>query len=578
MKQPRTAPLITPYEEEMKKAEIPFSEYPRPQMRRDSYLCLNGTWDLWTIDDKMGCSKLPITVPFPPESRASGIGRLTRRRDRLTYRRSFTVPEDFVRGRVLLHFGAIDQTAQVFCNGVPVGQHTGGYLPFSFDVTKAVHSGANVICIHVTDPLDRDLPWGKQRYRRGGMWYTPISGIWQTVWLESVPRNAIKRLRMDPSLDRLILHVEGGAEQKTLTVETPEGELTHTFTGADLTLPIEHPRHWSPDDPYLYHFTLTAGEDRVQSYFALRTVEIQERNGRSVICLNGKPTFFHGLLDQGYFSDGLFLPATEQGFRDDILRMKACGFNMLRKHIKLEPELFYYYCDKYGMVVFQDLINNGSYHFLLDTALPTLGIRRGLSHCATPKRREIFLEEGERLVRQLYNHPCVVYYTIFNEGWGQFDADRVYDHFKALDPTRVWDTTSGWFKHKRSDVESDHVYFRSVKLKPVPGRPMVLSEFGGYACRLEGHVFNLDRNYGYRKYDDREEFERDLLALYRGEILPAIGDGLCASVLTQVSDVEDETNGLLTYDRAVCKVDEARMREMAGELYTAFEERFSANK
>ncbi|MBE6886640.1 MAG: glycoside hydrolase family 2, partial [Ruminococcaceae bacterium] len=306
---------------------------------------------------------------------------------------------------------------------------------------------------------------------------------------------------------------------------------------------------------------------------ALRTVSIEEREGRSLICLNGEPTLFHGLLDQGYFPDGIFLPATPRGFENDILQMKACGFNMLRKHIKVEPELFYYYCDIHGMVVFQDMVNSGPYHFLADTALPTAGVKKGITHRATPRRKEIFLDTARGMMELLYNHPCVCYYTIFNEGWGQFEADECYRLLKAADPTRIYDTTSGWFKTAQSDVESDHVYFKPVKLTPVEGRPMVLSEFGGYSCKLEGHSFNLDETYGYRFFTDPEAFRSAMLELYRKEILPAISDGLSAAVLTQVSDVEDETNGLLTYDRQVLKVDAGQMKELAEELYSAFRQR-----
>ena len=574
-KQPRTVSLPTPYERDLNQTDIPFADYPRPRLQRDSYICLNGTWALDIKAADGARESYEILVPFPPESRISGVGRITHAGDTLTYRRTFEKPEGFRGGRTLLHFGAVDQVAEVALNGKLLGLHEGGYLPFSFDITAALLPGSNELTVTVIDPLDRDYPWGKQRHERGGMWYTPVSGIWQTVWLECVPEQYITTLRVEPSLDTLRLNVSGGAEEKTLIIETPEGELTHTFTGSYTEFPIPNPRNWSPDDPYLYRFTLRSEEDTVRSYFALRTVGMEtSADGRAVITLNGEPTFFHGLLDQGYFSDGIFLPATPKGFADDILRMKALGFNMLRKHIKLEPELFYYYCDLYGMVVFQDFINSGSYGFFFDTALPTAGLRRGLTHRATKRRRKIFFATGEAMVEQLYSHPCVCYYTIFNEAWGQFDADHVYDYFKGLDPSRIWDATSGWFKQKRSDVESDHIYFKPVKLKAVKGRPMVLSEFGGYSLKLPAHAFNLDQTYGYRKYTDAEAFERDLLTLYRDEILPAIADGLCATVYTQVSDVEDETNGLLTYDREICKVDEANMQALAAELYAAHRARW----
>ena len=578
VKETKFCALTTPYEDELSKVDVPFAEYPRPMLQRDSYICLNGKWALDIQGADGAKESYDILVPFSPESRISGVDRITKAGDTLTYRRSFTLPQGFRGGHWLLHFGAIDQVAAVKLNDRELGIHEGGYLPFSFDMTAALCEGENLLTVTVTDPLDHDLPWGKQRHDRGGMWYTPVSGIWQTVWIENVPCDAVESLRVEPSLDTLRLNVFGGAEEKTLIVETPDGELTHTFCGSYTELPIPNPRNWSPDDPYLYHYTLRAGEDTVRSYFALRTISIEEKNGTPVICLNGKPTFFHGLLDQGYFSDGIFLPATEQGFCDDILRMKALGFNMLRKHIKLEPELFYYYCDLYGMVVFQDFINSGDYSFFYDTALPTACIRRGLTHRATRRRRGIFYTTGEAMVAQLYSHPCVCYYTIFNEGWGQFDADRVYDHFKALDPSRVWDATSGWFKHKRSDVESDHIYFKPVKLKAVKGRPMVLSEFGGYSLKLPEHSFNLDQTYGYRKYTDPAAFEQDLIALYRDEILPTIGQGLCATVYTQVSDVEDETNGLLTYDRVICKVDQEKMCEMSRSLHAAFAQKFATER
>ena len=553
------------------KTQIPHAEYPRPMLQRDSYHCLNGTWSLH-ITGPAGETRQTITVPFPPESQLSGVGHITQAGETLIYRRTFETPEDAPGKRVILHFGAVDQVAQVHLNGRSLGLHEGGYLPFSFDITAALRSGENELVVSVLDPLDHDYPWGKQRHDRGGMWYTPISGIWQTVWLECVPEQYVRSLRVEPSTDTLCLSVEGGAEEKVLVIETPDGELTHTFTGSYTELPIPNPRNWSPDDPYLYRYTLRTGEDVVRSYFALRVVAIAEQGGRAVMTLNGKPIFFHGLLDQGYFSDGIFLPATPEGFCEDILRMKELGFNMLRKHIKLEPELFYYYCDLHGMVIFQDFINSGGYSFLFDTALPTVGLRRGLTHRASPRRRKIFFEVGEAMVAQLYSHPCVCYYTIFNEGWGQFDADAVYDHFKALDPSRIWDATSGWFKHRRSDVESDHIYFKPVKLKAVKGRPMVLSEFGGYAWQVPGHAFNPDKVYGYRQYRDRDAFEQGLLDLYRNEIIPAIRGGLCAAVYTQVSDVEDETNGLLTYDRALCKVDAATMHALAGEIYRVFGE------
>ena len=573
MKTHQTVSLSTPFEEHI--TNPPFATYPRPQLVRDSYLCLNGQWDFSLLSSRGEEELGEITVPFPPESRLSGIEQEIGPHELMIYRRSFSLPDDFrlqESDRILLHFGAVDQSAAVFVNGHLIGRHTGGYLPFSMDITDYLLEGENDLRVEVRDPLDSDLPYGKQKKKRGGMWYTPVSGIWQTVWMECVPQSYIRSLRITPTLTGVTIEVEGGEAQKLLTLYDGESGEEQIFRGegAKITLQFDEPHLWTPEDPYLYHFTLQSGEDVVRSYFALRTVGIAEVNGKSVLTLNEKPYFFHGLLDQGYFSDGIFLPAIPEGFANDIRQMKACGFNTLRKHIKVEPDIFYYLCDKLGMIIFQDMVNSGKYHFILDTALPTVGIRRAFTHHASQRRRKYFFECAEGMMEHLYNHPSVCYYTIFNEGWGQFDADATYQRLKEKDPTRIFDTTSGWFKKQKSDVESDHVYFKKIKLKSVAGRPMVLSEFGGYSCKIKGHAYNLDKTYGYRYFDDFEAFEDALVKLYEDEILPHIEKGLSATVLTQVSDVEDETNGLLTYDRAILKVDPHRMRRLAGELEDTF--------
>lgn len=566
---PRTVSLITTYEENLGSEEVPYTEYPRPQLRRDSYLCLNGDWDFSIIRRERKILSTKIRVPFAPQSRLSGVEKEIKRFDKMVYSRTFVLPDGFVKDRVLLHFGAVDQYAEVYVNDAPAEKHTDGYLPFSIDITNLLVEGENTLRVEVTDPIDRELPYGKQTDRRGGMWYTNISGIWQTVWIESVPIDAVRSISIKPTLNSVDISVCGGKDEKTLMLSQGERVKEYTFTGEALTISLDDPHLWTPDDPYLYHFTLVTGADRVESYFALRTVGVSEVDGVQRILLNGEPHFFHGLLDQGYYSDGIYLPATPQGFVDDILRMKECGFDTLRKHIKLEPDLFYYYCDKYGMLVFQDMINSGRYSFLIDTLLPTAWLKRGISHRASKRRRNAFIRNAEQMMTQLYNHPCVVYYTIFNEGWGQFDADNCYRHFKAIDGTRVYDTTSGWFKTETSDVESDHVYFKAVRLSENGGRASVLSEFGGYSCKVAEHSFNLDKTYGYRFFTDTHAFQSALSDLYRKQVLPLIPTGLCASILTQVSDVEDETNGLLTYDRRILKVDVATMREISEELYDA---------
>ncbi len=571
------AALTTPFEKDLNASE-PYFTYPRPTMVRESYLSLNGSWSFGIERDIKTIFEGKITVPFPPESKLSGVMRNIDKDDTMLYSRSFTLSEGFNKGRVLLHLDAVDQSFDVKLNDYYVGGSAEPYLPHTYDVTESILEGENVICLSVRDRMDTDLPYGKQTSKRGGMWYTKVSGIWQSVWLESVPKEYVEKLSVCADTKTVKLTVFGGAEEKILSVTTPDGIKKYTFTGDSFEFSPDNPRLWSPEDPYLYDFSLKCGEDEVRSYFAMRTFGVTEVNGTSLLALNGKPYFLHGVLDQGYFSDGIFLPATPEGFGNDILTMKSCGFNMLRKHIKLEPELFYYYCDKYGMIVCQDLINNGKYSFLIDTALPTVGPRRGISHRATKFRREKFFEISDGIVEKLRNHPSVCYYTIFNEGWGQFDAKGCYKHFRNLDGTRVWDTTSGWFKTSHTDVESDHVYFKKIKLKNVKGRPMVLSEFGGYSHRVKYHVFNLTKNYGYRTCETAEDLETDLISLYENEIVPHAKRGLCCAVLTQLSDVEDETNGLLTYDRQVLKVSPEKMKKIADGVFSSFFSEFGGEK
>jgi hypothetical protein len=340
-----------------------------------------------------------------------------------------------------------------------------------------------------------------------------------------------------------------------------------------VTIVPENPHLWSPEDPHLYDFILTAGEDRIESYFAIGCLEVKRIGKYPRICLNGEPVFFHGLLDQGYWPDGIFTPATPECYADDILMMKKLGFNTLRKHIKVEPEEFYYQCDKLGMIVFQDLVNNGDYSFMRDTALPTAGVQKmddRKLHTDPTTRRE-FIRCMHETVEQLYSHPCICYWTIFNEGWGQFDSDNMYELFKKLDDTRFVDTTSGWFRRNKSDVESLHIYFGCwFRMKKFP-KPIVLSEFGGFAHSVAGHIYNPDKTYGYGTCKTQEELNRKLLELYEKHVIPEIKNGLCAAIYTQVSDVEDEINGLLTYDRKLCKLRPETMVPVAQALQKALE-------
>ena len=439
----------------------PWTAYPRPQMRRDSFVNLNGTWDFSADEEE---KIRAIRVPFCPESDLSGVKAHFAEGSILTYRRRFTLPEDFNRGRVLLHIGAADQHAMVYVNQRLLGQHDGGYESFTVDITDALQQDNELKILCWDDINDQKQPYGKQVLpeKRGGMWYTPVSGIWQSVWLESVPETYIQKLNIENRGTSVTISIVPALEGRVIL----EGE-EYLLEQGSVTVTPENPRLWSPEDPYLYEFTVEAGEDKVESYFALRTLEIKKVGDWPRLCLNGKPYFFHGLLDQGYWPDGLFTPAAPECYADDILAMKRLGFNTLRKHIKVEPEEFYYQCDKLGMVVFQDMVNNGDYSFFRDTALPTAGIQRiddRKLHSDENTRRE-FLRTMEATVNQLKNHPCIVYWTIFNEGWGQFDSDAVYEKLRALDDTRWIDSTSGWFRRKKTDVDSRHVYFRKIKLK-----------------------------------------------------------------------------------------------------------------
>ena len=536
---------------------MPWNAYPRPRLVRPDWLCLNGPWR-YTAGDVSG----EILVPFCPESLLSGIGNSPAGGVRMEYRRTFSVPDSWRNRRVLLHFGAVSRTADVRVNGSPAVRSENGYLPFSADVTDLLRPGENELAVYAVNDLSPDHPLGKQKMNRGGMWYTPVSGIWQTVWLEPVPENRIRSLSVTCGTDWAEIRAEG-AEDGVLTLDGRD----YPLRDGRVRLSFDAPHPWSPEDPFLYRFALASGEDRVESYFALRTVSVRRSGGLPRICLNGKPYFFHGLLDQGYWSDGLYTPADPEAFKRDILAMKALGFNTLRKHIKIEPERFYYECDRLGMIVFQDMVSCGEYSFLRDTLLPTAGfIRRNDSRLhRNPALRENFLSAMDATVRLLGNHPCVCLWTIFNEGWGQFLADRAYDRLKSLDGSRPVDSASGWFRPKKTDVESLHIYFQKLHAGKT-GLPLLLSEIGGWSLKIPEHSFNQEKTYGYRKYTDRETFLRDLRGLYLNQVLPLIRRGLCGTVYTQVSDVEDETNGLFTFDREVLKIAPEEFSDIAAAL------------
>ena len=561
--------------------EHPLPEYPRPQLRRDSFLNLNGVWDyaVTASGDEPEVWDGEIVVPFSPEAPLSGAARGPAKDEYLHYRRSFTLPEGFQKSRVLLHFGAVDQIAEVFVNGVSTVKHSGGYWPFSADITSLLRKGENILRVTARDNADDPtFAYGKQRYKRGGMWYTAQSGIWQTVWLESVPEVYVKALRITPEFDaarvRIELEIAGESAAITCDVRSADGAFVAGSWAKDgvCVVPLPDFHAWTPDDPYLYTLDIACGEDRVESYFAMRKFSYVELGGHRVFGLNNTPLFHNGLLDQGYYPDGLLTPPSDEAMVNDIETMKRCGFNMLRKHIKIEPLRWYYHCDRLGMIVWQDMVSGGQpYSFLHVSALPTLGKVDLPDKDSKPYGRSgmlsraRFRREMADTVRLLYNCPCIALWTVFNEGWGQFDALDMANELKKLDATRFIDHASGWQDQGYEEMKSRHIYFRPVKLKN-DGRALALTEYGGYILAVDGHRWT-DKVFGYRICRDGASLARDYEKLMREQVLPHIrAEGLTAAVYTQITDVEEELNGLMTYDREVLKIPEKTLREINEQL------------
>lgn len=571
--------LTTPWGERLDENRI-LIEYPRPQMRRDSYLNLNGRWEyaITDSDEPPRCWDGTILVPFSPESALSGVGRTLRPGQTLWYRREVNVPQGFIPrdGRLLLHFGAVDQEAAVYLNGVLLGRHMGGYNAFTLDATDAL-GPTNTLVVRVHDDTDASFhSRGKQKTRRGGIWYTPQSGIWQTVWMEAVPRRYIEGLRIVPLFDQSAVEVTVRCAQPLQCEATVDGRTVPFTSGEPARIPMPDFRAWSPEDPYLYDLSVTLGEDRVESYFGMRKVEVRtDRGGVKRLFLNGEPYFHSGLLDQGYWPDGLYTAPSDEALIFDIQTAKSMGFNMLRKHIKVEPMRWYYHCDRLGMLVWQDMPSGGGKYRFSTISLPLVtGVHRrdnryrAFARTSSQGRAE-YMDELEEMVLQLFNAPSVALWVPFNEGWGQFDSTLVMERLRALDPTRPVDPASGWHDQGEGELRSLHVYFKPFRFRrDRRGRALALSEFGGYNLRVDGHCFN-QKDYGYRRLPDAAALWRDFARLYEQEVLPAVPRGLCAAVYTQLSDVEDELNGLMTYDRRVVKLDADDVRELNERLKEA---------
>lgn len=551
--------LLTKWGEDLNR-ECPLNEYPRPQFKRNSYFNLNGIWKLAfkssdSIPEKYDYD---IVVPFSPECPLSGVNRQLNCNEYLVYFKAFQLPDDFNKGRVFIHFGAVDQIAKVYINNQLVGTHHGGYTPFTFEITDFIVDGENTINVIVNDLCEKNqYSRGKQSSKRGGIWYSPQSGIWQSVWLESTPVDYIKSVRITPDYDN---------EQVTLEYEDNISVEALVYDGdnliadtTDTKIKLENFKSWSPENPFLYKIIFKYGKDRVESYFGMRKFSVsKDENGVPRLFLNNKPYFHNGLLDQGYYPDGYLTPPDNKAMEFDIKTVKSCGFNMLRKHIKIEPMLWYHYCDVNGIIVWQDMVNGGGAYGLEVSVLPFVGINLDDTdyktfHRTNEKARELYNKELKEMVDALYNCTCIAMWVPFNEGWGQFDSAKAYDLLKKWDSTRIVDSASGWHDRGVTDVISKHIYFTPIVVKQ-GDKPWLLTEFGGLSARVKGHTFN-NKMFGYKIYNSKKSLTKAYSKLFNKVIIPQIEKGLSATVYTQLTDVEDELNGLLTYDRKVQKID-----------------------
>ena len=579
-------------------------EYPRPLLMREDYQILNGWWDYaFTIDYKQPQQyEGRILVPFSPETALSGVGRQLKPDEYLWYRRNFNLPgweREKGQNRILLHFGAVDQSCEVRINGHKVKRHTGGYLPFEVDISRYAQESANELIVAVKDLSDTSYhSKGKQKLNAGGMFYTAQSGIWQTIWLEKVPETYIKEIKTVPDIEKKIIRIKVSSSYSTdkknvdklsrnlpieikirkpglypdpvvkpsqISTEDMLETAVQAVSGKWIEIPIESISLWNCETPYLYYFEVKLGDDRAISYFAMRKFSLETKVHEEFprICLNDEVQFQNGVLDQGYWPESLYTPPSDAAMIFDIREMKKTGFNMVRKHLKIEPQRWYYHCDRLGIVVWQDMVNGGSYykHWFVTygaTLLSWLRIPmrdvypRLLSREAKAGRLE-FIREMKETIRLLGNHPSIAAWVIFNEGWGQFQTEDMTRIVRRLDPNRLIDQASGWFDQGGGDFSSLHNYFFKLFIRPERERAALLSEFGGYSYREPGHCAK-EKLYGYGICKNKKDLEKRFLERWQG-VRNLIPQGLSASIYTQWTDVEEEVNGVFTYDREVRKIE-----------------------
>ena len=548
-------------------SQTPLSEYPRPQFKRDSYICLNGTWEYAIRKEEIIPDSFDgeILVPYSPEVEKSGVNKVVMPDDYLFHRLHYEIPKEFIKDKVILHFGAVDQIAEVFINGQFAIKHIGGFLPFSVDIKPFLKDNNVEIILRVVDTTNASYhSSGKQSLNPGGIWYKPQSGIYMPVWMESVSNGYIESLKITPDIDKKLVKISFKSANKSAKLHL-NGEIYDVEADKENIIEIDDMRLWSPENPYLYNFKISNEVDEVESYFAMRKVSlIKNDKNQLVIALNNQPYFMKGVLDQGYYQDGLLTPNSDEDYINDIKLIKSLGFNVSRKHIKIESLRWYYHCDRLGLLVWQDFVNGCTkYDFWLNQV--PLFVRYKISDHRYKKffreneegRKEAY-QEFLDTIDLLYNSPCIVLWTIFNEAWGQFDAKEIYEKLKQVDPTRLYDHASGWHDQGFSDVKSMHIYKWKVKVpfkRKIKNRAFVCSECGAYILDKRLKEAKKKEGFIYLLFNNKEDFQKEYERFIKEEIIPAKKNGMSAFIYTQASDVEEEMNGFVSYDRKEIKVD-----------------------